>query len=111
MDRIKNQKLFKQQCYVNGEWRTARSGKTIDVMSPFDNSLLGQVPNFSATETNDAIEAAHAALQTWRNLTAQARGDILWRWAELIRDNREDLAIIITLEQGKPIAEARSGGR
>ncbi len=107
MPQLKNAALFRQQCFINGQWIDADSKKTFPVTNPFDNSILGQVPECGAAETRRAIEAANAAWPAWRALTAKQRGDLMWRWAELIRENKEDLAVLMTLEQGKPLTESR----
>lgn len=99
--------LFREQCYINGKWVEAESGKTFPVYNPFDQLQLGTVPDCSAVETKRAIEAAHAAFPKWRDLTAKERCDYLWRWADLIRSHKNDLATLMTLEQGKPLAEAQ----
>jgi succinate-semialdehyde dehydrogenase/glutarate-semialdehyde dehydrogenase len=107
MKQIKKQNLFRQQCYVNGKWVDGAHKKTFTVDNPFDHSELGSVPDFDTEDCRKAIAAANAAWPAWRALTAKERGDLLWRWAELIRENKEDLAVIMTLEQGKPLAESR----
>lgn len=104
---LKNQKLFRQQCFIDGRWVDAHDKKTVSVTNPFDEKILGHVPDCGKNETKHAIEAAHDAWQTWRDLTASQRADIMRRWAALIDENKEDLAIIMTLEQGKPLAESR----
>jgi succinate-semialdehyde dehydrogenase/glutarate-semialdehyde dehydrogenase len=104
---LTNPTLFRQQCYVNGKWINANNNKTFAVHNPYNDQTLGQVPELGAEETRAAITAAHNAWPAWRALTAKQRADILWRWAALIRENKEDLAIIMTLEQGKPLTEAR----
>lgn len=98
--------LFKQSCYINGEWVEAPDGKTTPVNNPVDDSVLGQVPSLGATETRAAIEAADASWVAWRNLTGKERCNILRRWFNLMMENQKDLAIIMTSEQGKPLAEA-----
>lgn len=108
MAQFKNPNLFrKQQCYINGKWISADTHQTISVTNPYDNSLLGEVPNCGQAETTRAITAANTAWLAWRTLTAKARADILNRWADLIRENKEDLSLLMTLEQGKPLAESR----
>jgi succinate-semialdehyde dehydrogenase/glutarate-semialdehyde dehydrogenase len=107
INQLGNSSLFKQACYINGKWLQADSGKSIPVTNPFDNSFLGNVPECGAVETKRAIEAANHAWDAWKNLSAKDRSDFLLAWAELIDDNKEDLALIMTLEQGKPLAEAR----
>lgn len=99
--------LFRQQCYLNGQWVNALQNKTKDVFNPFDQTLLGTIPDCGQSETITAIEAASHAFNDWREKTGFERGKILWRWAELIDQHKEDLARIMTLEQGKPIKESR----
>lgn len=99
--------LFRQQCYLNGNWIDADSGQTIEVRNPADGALLGHVPKMGAAETRRAIEAAAAAYPSWRAKTAKERAAILRRWFELMQQHREDLAVLLTAEQGKPLAEAR----
>jgi succinate-semialdehyde dehydrogenase/glutarate-semialdehyde dehydrogenase len=108
MLQIKNQSLFKQQCYINGKWTDASNKKTIPVNNPCDNSQLGTIPACTQEDTAAAIQAAYAAWPAWRDLSPKDRAAILHRWFALIKENKEDLAILMTLEQGKPIAEARS---
>ena len=105
---LKQPALFRQQCYINGKWEAAESGKTFPVFNPFDQLQLGTVPDCGANETNRAIVSAHAAWPAWRDVTAQERCHYLLRWADLIRAHKEDLATLITLEQGKPLIEARA---
>lgn len=107
MQGLKNSDLIKQACYVNGKWIQADSGKTFTVNNPFDNSVLGRVPECGIAETKRAIEAANQAWHPWKNLSAKQRSDLLWAWAHLIDQNKEDLALIMTQEQGKPLTEAR----
>lgn len=107
MKSVQNQRLFRENCYVNGKWIDASLGKTYNVFNPFDGSLLGNVSECSEADIKYAIESAYQAWKPWRELTAKARSDLLMRWAELIDQNIEDLAKIMTLEQGKPLAEAR----
>lgn len=103
---LKDASLFRQQCYVNGQWIGADSGSTIDVTNPADGSHLGTIPKLIDTETRRAIEAANAAWPAWRKKTAKERSAILRRWFDLMMENQEDLAKLMTLEQGKPLAEA-----
>jgi succinate-semialdehyde dehydrogenase/glutarate-semialdehyde dehydrogenase len=105
---LKTPALLRQSCYVNGHWIAAANQKTIPVTNPVDGEIIGYVPDLGTEEAHEAIAAAHVAWQGWRALTAKERGEYLWRWADLIRENKEDLAIIMTLEQGKPLAESRS---
>ncbi len=99
--------LFRQQCYVAGAWIDADSGAVSTIVNPATGAVLGSVPELGAAETRRAIEAAHAAWSSWRKLTAQARATILRRWHGLMLEHQEDLATLLTLEQGKPLAEAR----
>src|SRR6188472_3751706 len=99
--------LFRQLCYINGSWVPARTGSTISVEDPASLQILGTVPNAGREETREAIVAAAAAFPDWRGRTAKERATILHRWFELILQNQEDLATLMTLEQGKPLAESR----
>ena len=105
--KLKDRNLFRQQCYVEGAWLDADSGKTLPVTNPATGEVLGTVPNMGAAETRRAIEAANAAWPAWRAKTAKERSAILRKWAELMMANQEDLAIIMTAEQGKPLTESR----
>ena len=96
--------LLKSQCLINGEWR----GEPVDpVTNPATGARLGAVPRFGAAETTEAVEAAERAFGPWSKVLAKERTRILRRWAEMIIQNKEDLALILTSEQGKPLAEAR----
>ncbi|TVR64787.1 MAG: NADP-dependent succinate-semialdehyde dehydrogenase I, partial [Candidatus Competibacteraceae bacterium] len=99
--------LFRQQCYVAGSWIDADHGTVAAITNPATGEILGQVPELGAAETRRAIEAAHAALPGWRALTARDRAALLRRWFDLLLEHQEDLAVLMTLEQGKPLAEAR----
>lgn len=98
--------LFVQQVYVAGEWRNAASGMTTEVMNPATGEVLGKVPDCGADETREATEAADRAFASWRRTPAGERGEILREWYRLIIENKDDLGRIMTLEQGKPLAEA-----
>src|SRR5688572_31678421 len=102
---LKDPKLFREQCYVDGEW--IRSENTFNVTNPATGARLGSVPNFGAAETRRAIEAAERAWPAWRAKTAKERAAILRKLYELMMANQEDLAQIMTAEQGKPLAESR----
>ena len=104
---LQDQTLFRQQCYVDGHWLDAKSGGTTGVVNPADGQVIGTVPAFSAAETRAAIEAANRAFPAWRAKTAKERAQILRKWYDLMMANQEDLAIIMTAEQGKPMAESR----
>lgn len=99
--------LFRQQCYIDGAWCDADSSDTIDVRNPATSGVLGTIPRMGTAETRRAIEAAAAALPAWKAKTAKERASVLRRWFELMLENQEDLAQLMTLEQGKPLAEAR----
>jgi succinate-semialdehyde dehydrogenase/glutarate-semialdehyde dehydrogenase len=100
-------KLFRQQCYIDGAWVDASGGETISVDNPSTGDVLGTVPKLGAAETRRAIEAAEAALPGWRAKTAKERAQILRRWFDLMMANQDDLAAIMTAEQGKPLAESK----
>jgi succinate-semialdehyde dehydrogenase / glutarate-semialdehyde dehydrogenase len=102
---LKDPKLFRTQCYIDGEW--TGSSQNFPVVNPATGSVLGTVPKLGAEETRRAIEAAERAWPAWRAKTAKERAAILRKWFELMMANQEDLAQILTAEQGKPLAEAR----
>jgi succinate-semialdehyde dehydrogenase/glutarate-semialdehyde dehydrogenase len=104
---LKDPKLFRQQCYVDGHWADAESKRAIDVTNPADGSVIGTVPAFSAADTRRAVEAANKAFPAWRDKTAKERANILRKWFKLMVENQEDLALLMTAEQGKPLAESR----
>jgi len=99
--------LLREQCYIAGEWVNADSGATIAVTNPATSEVLGTVPKCGADETRRAIEAAEAAMPAWRAKTAKERAAILRKWFDLMMANQEELARILTMEQGKSLAEAR----
>ena len=107
MQNLNDNRLLRQRCYVNGEWTAADDGGTVPVTNPANGSVIGNVPNCGATETRRALEAAQAALPGWRGLAAKERAVRMRAWYELIMANQQDLALIMTTEQGKPLAEAR----
>jgi succinate-semialdehyde dehydrogenase / glutarate-semialdehyde dehydrogenase len=104
---LKDPTLLRQQCYVDGQWLDARSGGTRPVTNPASGTVLGTVPDMGADETRAAIEAAAAAFPAWAARTAKDRATLLRRWHDLMLANAEDLAALMTAEQGKPLAEAR----
>ncbi len=104
---LKDKSLLRQQCYVNGQWIDAAEGGTITVTNPATSESIGTVPKLGATETRAAIEAANSAYPAWRGRTAADRSALLRRWFELILEHQEDLAVLMTAEQGKPLAESR----
>lgn len=99
--------LFRQQALIDGNWRDANSGETIAVTNPANGQQLGSVPKMGADETREAINAANRALPAWRALTAKERANILRRWFNLMIEHQDDLARLMTTEQGKPLAEAK----
>ncbi len=104
---LTNPALFRQLCAINGAWVPAHSGATLDVENPATGERLGSVPNAGRAETRDAIDAASTAFPDWRARTGKERATLLRAWFELIMRNQDDLATLMTLEQGKPLAEAR----
>lgn len=105
---LANAQLFRQQACINGQWVTADNAQTLTVQNPATGVRLGSVPKMGRAETHRAIEAAQQALPAWRAKTAKERATLLRRWFDLILQNREDLAHLMTLEQGKPLTEARA---
>ncbi|MDF1732252.1 MAG: NADP-dependent succinate-semialdehyde dehydrogenase [Minwuia sp.] len=104
---MKDADLFREQCFINGEWCDADGGETIDVTNPASGAKLGTVPKMGADETARAIAAAEAAMPAWQAKTAKERSVILRRWHDLMFEHQEDLARLMTAEQGKPLAEAK----
>jgi len=104
--RLKDPGLFRSQAYINGAWTDADDGATFAVSNPANGEVLIRVPDQGVTETRRAIEAANAAWPEWRNKTAKERSAILYRWFRLILQHQDDLAKLMTAEQGKPLAEA-----
>ncbi len=103
---LRDAKLFRQQCYIDGAWQASATGRTFEVNNPADGSILGTVPELSAEETRKAITAAEAAFREWSRKTAKERASVLRAWLDLIREHTEDLAALLTTEQGKPLAES-----
>ena len=104
---LKDPKLFREQCYLDGAWVAADSKKTFPVDNPATGETVGSVPDMGAAETKRAIEAADKAWPAWRAKTAKERAAILRKWFDLMMANQDDLALILTTEQGKPLAEAK----
>ena len=104
---LKDPSLLRQQCYVDGQWHNADTAATMPVVDPATGGVIGTVPVFGAKETHDAIDAAAKAWPAWRAKTAKERSAILRKWSELQLAHVDDLALILTSEQGKPLAEAR----
>ena len=104
---IKDQSLFRQQCYIDGHWVDADGGGTIEVLNPSNGVVIGTVPRMGATETGRAIDAAQIAFKSWSQQTAKQRSTGLRKLAELMMDNVDDLAKLMTIEQGKPLTESK----
>ncbi|MFL6582302.1 MAG: NADP-dependent succinate-semialdehyde dehydrogenase [Burkholderiales bacterium] len=104
---LKDSKLFRQQSYINGQWLDADAKATINVTNPANGAVIGTIPKMGAAETRRAIEAANAALPAWRARLPKERANILRKWFELMIANTDDLGLMMTTEQGKPLAEAK----
>ena len=107
MKNLSDQNLFKQQCIIDGRWMDALNGKLIEVGNPATDAHIGHIPNMGALETEMAITAAAGALAEWSATSAKERAVLLRRWFELMMQSQDDLARIMTLEQGKPLPESR----
>ncbi|ESA44221.1 succinic semialdehyde dehydrogenase [Neurospora crassa] len=106
--KLKDPSLFKKDvCYVNGEWVKAHSGKTFEVNDPATGKLIGTCPEFDAQDTKKAIDAAETAFETFRHKTGRERSKLLRKWYDLMVENHDDLTTLITLENGKPLADAK----
>ena len=103
---LKDPAIFRQACYIDGAWVSAGSGATITVDDPATGQAVGVVPRLGAAETRQAIDAASQALPAWRKKTAKERAAVMRRWFDLMMENREDLARLMTTEQGKPLGES-----
>ncbi len=104
---LEDPSLFKQQGLINGDWCDADGGKTIEVINPATGKVLGTVPEMGGAETRRAIEAAKEAMPAWAGKTAKERANILRKWHDLMLENTDDLARLMTMEMGKPLAEAK----
>jgi succinate-semialdehyde dehydrogenase/glutarate-semialdehyde dehydrogenase len=107
MLKLKDPTLLRTQCLIGGEWRAAQDGRTLEVTDPATGAPIASVPSMTAIETREAIAAAQSALPGWRALTAKARATLLRRWHDLMLENLDDLAYLMTAEQGKPLTESR----
>ena len=105
--KLKDAGLWKERGFINGEWAAADSGRTTEIRNPANGELLGKVPDMGAAEARRAIDAAHAAMPGWAKKTAGERAKLMRKWFDLMMANVEDLAVIMTAEQGKPLAESR----
>jgi succinate-semialdehyde dehydrogenase/glutarate-semialdehyde dehydrogenase len=106
--KLNDASLLRTQAYINGRWENADSGTPFEVLNPATGVLLGTVPNLSGAQVRRCIQAAHQALPGWASRTARERAVLLRRWFDLMLANQDDLATIMTAEQGKPFAEARA---
>ncbi|MEM5421485.1 NADP-dependent succinate-semialdehyde dehydrogenase [Paraburkholderia ferrariae] len=104
---LKDASLLQTSAFINGEWQGAEDGATFEVKNPATGAVIGTVPRMGAAETRRAISAANAAWPAWRSKTAKERSVILRKWHDLMMENADDLALILTTEQGKPLAEAK----
>jgi succinate-semialdehyde dehydrogenase/glutarate-semialdehyde dehydrogenase len=106
--KLKDPTLLRELCFIDGGWSAADNGATLDVTNPATLKTLGSIPSMGAAETRRAIAAAAAALPAWRARTAKERANVLRRWFDLMTENQEDLATLMTAEQGKPLAESKT---
>lgn len=104
---LKHASLFRQQCHIDGQWVDASSRDTIAVVNPANDTVIGHVPRLTAEDIQSSIVAANKALPAWREMSAKDRSKIMRRWYDLCMLHQEDLATILTCEQGKPLSEAR----
>jgi succinate-semialdehyde dehydrogenase / glutarate-semialdehyde dehydrogenase len=104
--KLGRQELLRSQCFVDGKWIGDADTRRINVVDPSSGALIGSVPALGGKETAAVIQAAHRAWPAWRAMTAKERARLLRRWYDLLVANHQDLAIIMTMEQGKPLAEA-----
>ncbi|MEB8432645.1 NAD-dependent succinate-semialdehyde dehydrogenase [Cocleimonas sp. KMM 6892] len=104
---LQDPSLLKTQAYINGQWVESDDNETIQITNPSTGEIIAEVASCGERETNRAIEFAEVAMQSWKQKPAKERANILRKWFELVMENQEDLAQILTVEQGKPIAEAR----
>ena len=104
---LSNSDLLKQQCFIKDGWFDSSDATTLEVSNPFTGDIIGNVPSLTTDDVNDAVAASHEAQIDWATKTAKERAELLQKWADLIDANKEDLAIIMTAEQGKPLTESR----
>ena len=106
--RLREQGLLLDKGHVGGKWIDADSGETFEVLDPATGEVLAHVPRMGVAETRRAIEAAAGAYPEWRSLLAKERAQILRRWADSLLERVDDLALLLTAEQGKPLAESKA---
>src|SRR5712675_184229 len=104
---LKDGRLFREACYIDGAWLSSLAGATTNVDNPATGEILGTVPKLGVAETRAAIEAANRAFPSWSKKTGKERAAVLRRWFDLMMENQDDLARLMTLEQGKPLTESR----
>ena len=104
---LSNLALLKQQVFINGQWLDATDQKTFSVTNPATDAVIAHVPSVTTAQVEHAVEAAETALETWKLTTAKERSTLLKKWFQLIVENQEDLATILSTEQGKPMTESR----
>jgi succinate-semialdehyde dehydrogenase/glutarate-semialdehyde dehydrogenase len=107
MIKLRDPSLWKERGFIGGQWQTADSGRSTEIRNPANGELLGTVPDMGAAEARRAIDAAHAAMSGWAKKTAGERARLMRKWFDLMMANQEDLAVIMTAEQGKPLLESR----
>lgn len=107
MNAIKDQSLLRTQAFINGAWVDGDERETFDVSNPATGEIIAKVASVGQAETKRAIEAAHAAISKWKTLSPTAKSEILERWHKLVQENTEDLAVLMTLEQGKTLQESK----
>jgi succinate-semialdehyde dehydrogenase/glutarate-semialdehyde dehydrogenase len=107
MSPIRDSRLLRSEAYIGGSWVASSSGKAFEVTNPADGAVVGSVADLEIVQVRDAIDAAESAWPAWRTKTAKERATLLMRWYDLMLENQDDLALIMTLEQGKPLTESR----
>ncbi len=105
--KLSNPDLLKQQCLIKGQWQDASDGATIEVQNPFNGKVIGTIPSLTEQDVKNTVSYSKDVQVSWAATTAQERGELLQKWADLIDENKEDLAILMTAEQGKPLTESR----
>ena len=103
---LKDPSLFKEEAFINGKWVKSSSGKTFPINNPATDEIIAQVTNLDAADADKAIAAANAAFPKWKSITGKERAGFMRKWFDLILQNKDDLAILMTLEQGKPLTES-----
>ena len=105
-DQLKNPDMLQSECYINGKWVSAKNGELSDVMNPATGDVITTIPKMGYDETIDAIEQANAAWGSWRHKLAGDRTKVMLKWAQIMRDNANDIGLIMAMEQGKPLDQA-----